>query len=110
MEEFFAQGWEFYQRCVLTTLLGYYTEEKYLPLISEYLKRADTDLYYVHMAAAWLTAEVLVKHYEQGLEILKGGSLPPKTHNKAIQKAKESFRITEEQKGYLESLKIKTSK
>lgn len=110
LEEFFAQGGEFYQRFVLTTLLGYYTEEKYLPLISEYLKRADTDLYYVHMAAAWLTAEVLVKHYEQGLEILKGGSLPPKTHNKAIQKAKESFRITEEQKGYLESLKIKTSK
>lgn len=110
LEEFFAHGGEFYQRFVLTTLLGDYVEEKYLPLIADYLKRADTRLYYVHMAAAWLTAELLVKHYDQGLEILKGGILRPKTHNKAIQKAKESFRITEEQKGYLESLKVKITK
>ena len=90
--------------------MGDYIEEKYIPVIEEYLKRSDTEKYYVHMAAAWLAAEVLVKNYEAGLKILNAGILSAKTHNKAIQKAKESYRITKEQKGYLESLKIKISK
>ena len=110
LENVFAHGGEFYQRYALVTLLGYYVEEKYLPLIEEYLKRADTEKYYVHMAAAWLTAEILVKYYDFGLKLLKNKVLQPKTHNKAIQKAKESYRLTKEQKGTLESLKIKISK
>lgn len=110
LERFFVNGREFYQRYVLVMLLSYYVEEKYLKTIVEYLKRAETDMYYVHMAAAWLTAEVLVKHYEEGVKILESGILNARTHNKAIQKAKESYRITQEQKGFLESLKIKDSK
>ena len=61
--------------------------------------------YYVHMAAAWLTAEILIKRYEYGLALLDKNILPTKTHNKAIQKARESFRLTKEQKDYLKSLK-----
>lgn len=110
LERIFSHGGEFYQRYVLVTLLGYYVEEKYLPTIKEYLRRADTDRYYVHMAAAWLSAEVLTKYYDFGVALLKSGILQPKTHNKAIQKARESYRITDEQKGFLESLKIKISK
>ena len=110
LEEIFSRGGEFYQRYVLVVLLGDYIEEKYIPVIEEYLKRSDTEKYYVHMAAAWLAAEVLVKNYEAGLKILNAGILSAKTHNNAIQKAKESYRLTQEQKGYLESLKIKISK
>lgn len=110
LEKLFANGGEFYQRYVLITLLGYYTEERYLPTIKEYLSRADTSMYYVHMAAAWLTAEVLVKYYDYGVAVLESGILEAKTHNKAIQKAKESYRLTNEQKGFLDSLKIKISK
>ena len=59
------------------------------------------------MAAAWLEAEVLIKCYDYGVRILQSRILPPKTHDKAIQKARESFRLTKEQKGFLQSLKIK---
>ena len=67
--------------------------------------RATTSKYYVHMAAAWLTAEILIKYYDTGTAILKGGILERKTHNKAIQKAIESYRLTKEQKEFLRSLK-----
>ena len=60
------------------------------------------------MAAAWLTAEILVKCYDKGVKLLESGILAPATHDKAIQKARESYRLTPEQKGFLNSLKIKT--
>ena len=98
---------EFYQRFVLVTLLSYYMEKKYLPICKECLKAANTEAYYVHMAAAWLTAEILVNHFEKGLEILKEEILSVKTHDKAIQKARESYRLTAFQKEYLNTLKRK---
>jgi protein associated with RNAse G/E len=87
-------------------MLFYYTEEEYLELICSYLKRADTTHYYVYMASAWLTAEVLIKHYDFGLQILHSRILDEKTHNKSIQKAKESFRLIDDQKTFLNTLKI----
>ena len=82
-------------------------EEEYFAILFDYLSRADTSKYYVHMAAAWLIAEILVKYPQKGEEILKSGVLDIKTRNKAIQKAKESFRVSKERKEYLNSLKIK---
>ena len=105
IRKYLASGKEFYQRFALTTLLHFYVEEKYLQTIYTAVNNADTDLYYVHMAAAWLIAEVLVKSYESGLEFIKTDTLNIKTHNKAIQKACESFRLTREQKEYLKTLK-----
>ena len=58
------------------------------------------------MACAWLVAEVLIKHYSDGVQFLKGKQLDKKTHNKAIQKAVESFRLLPEQKTYLKTLKV----
>lgn len=107
IEKYFSWRTEFSERYALVTLLAYYVEEKYLPLIREYLERANVELYYVRMAAAWLTAEVLIKYYPSGVEILKEEILPPKAHNKAIQKARESRRLTNEQKACLETLKRK---
>lgn len=107
LQELFDKGGEYYQRYPLVVLLAEYVDGKYLPTIKEYLRRADTSLYYVHMGAAWLTAEVLVKYYDYGVELLKEGVLDAKTHNKAIQKAIESYRLTKEQKEFLRSLKIK---
>lgn len=109
LEKLFSHGGEFYERYVLVTLLGYYAEEKYLPTIRGYLRRADTEKYYVHMAAAWLTAEILVRYFDEGIDLLESGILPPKTRNKAIQKARESDRLNDERKGFLLSLKIKNA-
>jgi len=58
------------------------------------------------MAVAWLIAEILIKEYECGVELLKRHITDAKTHNKAIQKAIESLRLTQNQKDFLRSLKI----
>lgn len=105
VERFLSDKREFYQRYALVTLLSYYVEEKYLPFIFESIGRSDQSLYYVYMAGAWLLAEVLVKHYDAGVAYLKENRLPVRTHNKAIQKARESFRLTAEQKAELFALR-----
>lgn len=105
MDKFLSDGREFYQRYALTTLLSFYVEEQYLGYIFDCLTRADCTKYYVHMAAAWLVCEVIVKHYERGTEFLRQGTLDRATHNKAIQKSAESFRLNTDQKNYLKSLK-----
>ncbi|MBQ7771080.1 MAG: DNA alkylation repair protein [Clostridia bacterium] len=110
LENLFFHGGEFFERYVLVTLLFEYVEEEYLPLIESYIRRADVEKYYVHMAVAWLTAEILIKFYNQGVLLLQKGLLDRKTHNKAIQKAIESYRLTEEQKEHLCSMKIKTKR
>lgn len=103
---YLARDDEFYQRFALTTLLHFYVKEDWLDKIYNCTaNHANTDYYYVHMAAAWLIAEVLAKFYESGVEFLKQNLLDEKTHNKAIQKACESFRLTKEQKEYLTTLK-----
>ena len=54
-----------------------------------------------------MVAEILVKEYDFGIEFLKSRIIDEKTHNKSIQKAIESYRLTNEQKEFLRSLKIK---
>lgn len=66
--------------------------------------------YYVDMAAAWLLAECLVKHYEKTLPLFTERTFPTFVHNKAIQKARESFRIPPETKSYLNTLKVRENK
>ena len=63
--------------------------------------------YYVRMMVAWFFATALAKRYEETLPYITEGRLPLWTHNKAIQKACESFRVTEEHKGELKGLRRK---
>lgn len=105
INKFFAHGGEFYQRFALTTLLHFYVEEKYNDLIFQKVSAADNSLYYVHMASAWLVAETLVKSFDAAKNFLSEQSLDKKTHNKAIQKAVESYRLTAEQKNILKGMK-----
>ena len=65
----------------------------------------DSDPYYIRMGAAWLFAEALVKQYDIALPYILDHRLSPWIHNKSIQKARESFRISPETKTYLNSLK-----
>ena len=63
--------------------------------------------YYVNMMRAWYFATALAKQYDAALPYLTERRLDPWTHNKTIQKAVESYRITDEQKAYLKTLKAK---
>lgn len=65
-----------------------------------------SDEYYVKMMVAWYFATALAYRYEEILPFIENKNLDPWTHNKAIQKAIESYRITAEQKKYLRTLKI----
>ena len=96
---------EFTVRYGLVMLLHYYVEAQYLPLIFDSVRGLTRDDYYIMMGAAWLIAEVLVKFYDEGVRFLQEGGMPKITHNKAIQKACESFRISNSQKAFLKSLK-----
>ena len=61
--------------------------------------------YYINMMIAWYFATALAKQYEATLPILTGHRLEIWTHNKAIQKAIESRRISDEQKAFLRTIK-----
>jgi hypothetical protein len=63
--------------------------------------------YYINMMIAWYFATALVKQYDSALPYIEQKRLETWTHNKTIQKAIESYRITPEQKDYLRGLKIK---
>lgn len=65
----------------------------------------ESDEYYVKMMVAWFFATALAKQWECTVPYIEKHILPDWTHQKAIQKARESYRISEEQKAYLKSLK-----
>ncbi len=109
LQTLFERGGEYEQRYPLVVLLSEYVEVPYLSTIEAFIGKANTEYYYVHMAVAWLIAEILIKRYDFGLRLLEKRIVDVKTHNKAIQKAIESYRLTLEQKEFLRSLKIKTN-
>ena len=78
-------------------------DKKYLKRVSE-IKMED---YYVNMMIAWYFATALAKQYDETIKYLQNRKLDKWVHNKTIQKAVESYRITSEQKEYLKTLKIK---
>ena len=81
-------------------------DEKYLEMVS----KVKSKEYYVNMMVAWYFATALAKQYEAALPFLQDQRLDTWTHNKTIQKAVESYRISPEQRAYLKTLKIKNKK
>jgi 3-methyladenine DNA glycosylase AlkD len=81
-------------------------DEKYLEEVS----KIRSDEYYINMMIAWYFATALAKQYESTILYIQNRRLDVWTHNKTIQKAIESYRITDEAKEYLRGLKIKTQK
>ena len=105
IKKYLQSDWEFTVRYGLVMLLHYYVDEQYLPLIFESVRNLKKNDYYIMMGAAWLIAEVLVKYFKEGVRFLEEGSMEKAMHNKAIQKASESYRISDEEKAFLKSLK-----
>jgi len=94
-------------RFAIRMLMCFYLEDNYLPEYAELVSGVKSDEYYVKMMAAWYFATALAKRYDDILPFIADGQLDKWTHNKAVQKAVESFRITPEQKAHLKTLKIK---
>ena len=88
-------------------LMRYYLDDAFKTEYPERVLSVQSDEYYVKMMVAWYFATALAKQYEAILPYIEQKRMETWTHNKAIQKAIESRRITEEQKVYLRSLKVK---
>ena len=88
-------------------LMEHFLDEDFDILYPEIVSKIRSGEYYINMMIAWYFATALAKQYESIIPFIEKRSLDIWTHNKAIQKAVESLRISDEKKEYLKSLKIK---
>lgn len=94
-------------RFAMLMLMKHFLDEDFK---TEYLKMpasVHSDEYYVNMMIAWYFATALAKQWDATIPYFEKPVMDKWTHNKAIQKARESYRVTKEQKEYLKTLKIK---
>ncbi len=97
---------EYELRFSIVMLLDYYINDEYIDKVLDILGNVKSDKYYVQMANAWAISECLVNYYEKTKMFLKNTNLDKFTHNKAIQKAIESYRITDDKKQELRKMRI----
>lgn len=105
-----ASGKTYTVRFGIGMLMEHFLDEDFDPAYPEMVSKVRSEEYYVNMMIAWYFATALAKQYEAVLPYIEENRLAPWTHNKAIQKAAESYRITPEQKGYLKGLKVPLKK
>lgn len=96
-------------RFAVGMLMAHFLDEDFDRSYLQTVSQIRSDEYYVNMMIAWYFATALAKQYAAALAFIENRALSPWTHNKAIQKSVESYRITAEQKAYLKSLKIRGS-
>ena len=88
-------------------LMSHYLDDDFRPEYLDIVAGIRSGEYYVNMMIAWFFATALTKQWESAVSYLENRRLDKWTHNKTIQKAVESYRITDEQKTYLKTLKMK---
>ena len=88
-------------------LMELFLDEDFDIMYPETVSNIRSDEYYVNMMITWYFATALAKRYESILPFIEKRSLDIWTHNKAIQKAVESYRISTDRKTYLKELKVK---
>lgn len=96
---------EFIVRVGVILLLDFYIEDKYIDEIFKLIDSINKEEYYINMAIAWLISVCFIKQKEKTLKYLENNNLSIFTHNKAIQKIRESKRVTEEEKNIATKLK-----
>ena len=89
----------------LEMLMSHFLDEDYAPEYLEIPAGVRSEEYYVNMMIAWFFATALAKQWDTTIPYIEGNRLDTWVHNKTIQKARESYRITGEQKEYLKGLK-----
>lgn len=93
-------------RFAIGMLMRYFLDENFDLEYPRMVAATCSEEYYVNMMIAWYFATALAKQYEAILPFFEDQYLKKWTHNKAIQKALESYRISDEQKQYLRTLRI----
>lgn len=101
----YSEGSEFEQRVVAVMLMDHFLIEEYIDRVTEVLVDLGNPGYYTRMAVAWAVATAYAKFPDNTKPIIKERRLDTWTHNKAIQKMIESYRVSDEDKMYLKALK-----
>ena len=90
----------------IETLMSFFLDDDFNPKFLKWVSKIRSEEYYLNMMVAWFFATALAKQYETTIPFIEKHRLDIWTHNKTIQKAIESYRITEDQKSNLRTLKI----
>lgn len=88
-------------------LMRDYLDERFSPEHLRWVAELAPGEYYIDMARAWYFSIALVKQYDATIEMFRTPTLDAWTHNKALQKARESRRIDAATKDYLQTLKVR---
>lgn len=94
------------KRFAIKMLMSFYLDDSFNKEHLELVSNVKSEEYYLNMMIAWYFATALAKQYNSTIKCLEDKKLSPWVHNKTIQKALESYRVSDEQKAYLISLKI----
>ena len=105
LQKYVCSKKQFEIRFALVMYLDYYINTKYLKEIFKQIDNIKNDEYYVKMAIAWLVAEAYARDRDETLRYIKKSKLDAWTFNKAIQKIRESYRVSNEDKEMLNKMK-----
>ena len=97
----------YYARVGLICILNHFISKEYLKEIFNILDTIKSDEYYLNMAESWLVCEIYTKYPKETTSYLKKNKLNKFTQNKAISKIHDSYRVSKEEKEYLNTLKRK---
>lgn len=107
IREWAASGHVYTSRFGLEMLMTHFLDGDFRPEYLEIPASVHSEEYYLNMMIAWFFATALAKQWDASIPYLEEQRLSTWVHNKTIQKARESYRITPEQKEYLKNLKRK---
>ena len=105
IDKWLSSGETYAVRFGIRMLMAFYLDEKFKTNYLDKVAVIRSEEYYINMMIAWYFATALTKQYAATVPYIEQRKLPEWTHRKAIQKARESRRISDEQKEYLNSLK-----
>lgn len=107
LDEGMAAGQVYRVRFAIVAMLTYLLDEGFEKADLDRLAELHTDEYYINMAIAWYYSFAFIKKYEDTIGLFETKRMGKWVHNKSIQKAIESYRISDERKDYLRTLKIR---
>ncbi len=105
VKRWISSGDTYTVRFGIGVLLEFYLDDAFDLKYLEWVARVESDEYYVRMMKAWYFATALAKQYDEAIPYIENHRLEEWVHRKTIQKAKESFRVSDDAKAYLNTLK-----
>ena len=110
VRQWLDSGQTYTVRFAIGMLMTHFLDEDFDAVCLRMVSQVRADEYYVSMMVAWYFATALAKQYDAALPYIERRSLDPWTHNRAIQKSLESYRIPDDRKAYLKGLKARVSR